>query len=44
MRQNKNKKITKITSGALVLLLASGGLISNSLADGESLQAEGDSI
>src|SRR5690625_1594728 len=44
MRQNKNKKITKITSGALVLLLASGGLISNSLADGESLQAEGDNI
>lgn len=32
MRQNSNINLTKITSGALVLLLASGGLFSNSLA------------
>lgn len=32
MKQNSNKNITKITSGALVLLLASGGLFSNSSA------------
>ncbi|MFR7765414.1 MAG: glucosaminidase domain-containing protein, partial [Anaerococcus obesiensis] len=32
MKQNNNKNITKITSGALVLLLASGGLFSNSSA------------
>lgn len=32
MKQNSNKNFTKITSGALVLLLASGGLFSNSSA------------
>lgn len=32
MKQNSNINLTKITSGALVLLLASGGLFSNSLA------------
>lgn len=32
MKQNKNKNITKITSSALVLLLSSGGIFSNSLA------------
>lgn len=35
MKQNKNKNITKITSGALVLLLASGCYIGNSNADSE---------
>ncbi|MDY3005494.1 hypothetical protein [Anaerococcus porci] len=44
MRQNKNKNITKITSGALVLLLASGGLVFNSQASGENVIAEGDNI
>ncbi|EGC84277.1 hypothetical protein [Anaerococcus hydrogenalis] len=34
MKQNKNKNITKITSGALVLLLASGCYIGNSNAEG----------
>lgn len=36
MKQNKNKNITKITSGALVLLLASGCYIGNSNADSNS--------
>lgn len=41
MKQNNNKNITKITSGALVLLLASGGLFSNSSAkDIESTNVE----
>lgn len=41
MKQNSNKNITKITSGALVLLLASGGLFSNSSAkDLESTNVE----
>lgn len=41
MKQNSNKNITKITSGALVLLLASGGLFSNSSAkDIESTNVE----
>lgn len=41
MKQNSNKNITKITSGALVLLLASGGLFSNSSAkDVESTNVE----
>lgn len=41
MKQNNNKNITKITSGALVLLLASGGLFSNSSAkDLESTNVE----
>lgn len=41
MKQNSNKNITKITSGALVLLLASGGLFSDSSAkDLESTNVE----
>lgn len=41
MKQNSNKNFTKITSGALVLLLASGGLFSNSSAkDIESTNVE----
>ncbi|WP_236785444.1 glucosaminidase domain-containing protein [Anaerococcus ihuae] len=41
MKQNNNKNITKITSGALVLLLASGGLFSSSSAkDIESTNVE----
>lgn len=44
MRQNKNKNITKITSGALVLLLASGGLVFNSQASGETIIGEGDNV
>ena len=41
MKQNSNKNFTKITSGALVLLLASGGLFSNSSAkDIESKRRE----
>ena len=33
----KNKKMNKITSGALVIMLASGGLFSNSHASEEKL-------
>lgn len=45
MKQNKNKNITKITSGALVLLLASGCLIGNSKADEtDKVVAEGRDI
>lgn len=41
MKQNNNKNITKITSGALVLLLASGGVFSSSSAnDIESTNVE----
>lgn len=41
MKQNNNRNITKITSGALVLLLASGGLFSSSSAnDIESTNVE----
>lgn len=45
MKQNKNKNITKITSGALVLLLASGCLIGNSKAEeAEKVGAEGKNV
>lgn len=40
MKQNKNKNITKITSGALVLLLASGCYIGNSNAEGSRIEGE----
>lgn len=39
MKQNKNKNITKITSGALVLLLASGCYIGNSNAEDINTEA-----
>lgn len=38
MKQNNNRNITKITSGALVLLLASGGIFSSSLAKDNNLK------
>lgn len=38
MKQNKNKNITKITSGALVLLLASGCYIGNSNAESNATE------
>lgn len=44
MKQKNNKNITKITSGALALLLASGCLIGNSKADSEAVQGEGDQV
>lgn len=45
MKQNKNKNITKITNGALVLLLASGCLIGNSKAEEtEPVLAEGKDV
>lgn len=44
MKQNKNKNITKITSGALVLLLASGCYIGNSNAEGNITEAPDMSI
>lgn len=40
MKQKNNKCVTKITSGALALLLASGCIIGNSKADG-TIQGEG---
>lgn len=38
MKQNNNRNITKITSGALVLMLASGGIFSNSSAKDNNLK------
>lgn len=45
MKQQNNKCVTKITGGALALLLASGCIIGNSKADNkESVQGEGSSV
>ena len=44
MKQQNNKCVTKITGGALALLLASGCIIGNSKADKESVQGEGSSV